>query len=363
MKGNQRYNYRDRIIEEAADWFTRLQDPQHNLEDDQAFADWLCASAEHVQEYLAITNLHTGVKELPTTRSVEELIETARHAHAANVFPLGRLCVPEDGKGLTAREDTGRGRVKRLARLAASLAIVTLAGVWWLYPNVNTNTYITSIGEQKSFPLSDGSVVTLNAVSKLRIRYTERYRDVQLLSGEALFTVAKNKLRPFRVLTNDSVTQAVGTQFDVYHRGAETIVTVVEGTVDFSAPQLPEHNSAAGVEVGGSSRIVRVTKGQRARLGVRSEQIMVSATNPAVATAWRERRLTFESRPLAEVVAQFNLYNRVPFEIRDSALNTVQVSGSFNANDPQSFAAFLQEARLAEPTVQPDRIILLPEKR
>jgi transmembrane sensor len=69
--------------------------------------------------------------------------------------------------------------------------------------------------------------------------------------------------------------------------------------------------------------------------------------------------LTFESRPLGDVVAEFNLYNQVSLEIRDSALNAVQVSGSFNANDPQSFASFLQEARLAKPTTESDKIVLV----
>jgi len=352
MKGNQRYNYRDRIIDEAADWLTRLQDPELSAEDRKGFADWLCASAEHVREYLVLTELHTNIGELPTARSVEDLIETARHAHTENVIPIHRLRVREDSEGPALREETGRGRVKRLAGLAASVVIAALVCVWWLYPNVNTNTFTTSIGEQKSFPLPDGSLVTLNAVSKLKIRYTETYRDVQLLSGEALFTVAKDKLKPFRVLTNDSVIQAVGTQFNVYHRRAETTVTVVEGTVEIRSTTAP-----SPVETALSAQ--RVTKDQRAHISAANAQITVSATNAAVATAWRERRLTFESQPLAEVVAQFNLYNKVPLEIRDPTLNAVQVSGSFNANDPQSFAAFLQAARLARRTVQPDKIVLI----
>ena len=356
MKGNQRYTYRDRIIDEAADWLTRLQDPELSSEDCKGFADWLCASAEHVREYLVLTNLHTGISELPAARSVEDLIEAARYAHTENVIPLHRLRVREDSEGPAPREETGRGRVKRLAGLAASVVIAALVCVWWLYPNVNTNIFTTSIGEQKSFPLPDGSLVTLNAVSKLRIRYTDTYRDVQLLSGEALFIVAKNKLKPFRVLTNDSVIQAVGTQFNVYHRRAETTVTVVEGTVEIRSTTAPPP-----VETTLSAPLAsqRVTRDQRAHISAANAQITVSATNAAVDTAWRERRLTFESQPLAEVVAEFNLYNKVPLEIRDPTLNAVQVSGSFNANDPQSFAAFLQAARLARRTVQPDKIVLI----
>ncbi len=269
-------------------------------------------------------------------------------------------------------------RVKGLLALAASVTFITLACVWWLHPNANAATYTTSIGEQKSFPHPDGSVVTLNAVSNLQIRYTERYRDVKLLSGEALFTVAKNRQKPFRVLTNDSVIQALGTQFNVYHRRADTIVTVVEGTVEIEAFENPHPSatlplfpsdaeglgvrnpSGEGIKIPGSSQVIRVTKGQRARIGARDVPITVSAVDAAVDTAWRERHLTFESRPLGEVVAEFNLYNEFPIEIQDAALNAINVSGSFNANDPQSFALFLEEAKLARSQVESHRIVLVP---
>lgn len=393
---DNRYNYHDRIIDEAADWFTRLQDTELSSEDREAFADWLSASPEHVREYLALTNLHTDISELPPTRSVTDLIELARQEHTENVIELKPFLSPEDREMYAAREgevstpvtgtrspDPTRLRARRRVALAASVAILTLACVGWFYLNANAATYITSTGEQKSFPLPDGSVVTLNAVSKIRIHYTEQYRDVQLLSGEALFSVAKHRLRPFRVLTNDSVIRAVGTQFNVYHRHADTTVTVVEGTVEISPAtlQLLSENSssptAPGAEalapklasgqqayIKGSSQVIRVTKGQRAHISAQDTPITVTAADASVDTAWRERRLTFESRPLGQVVAEFNLYNAVPIELEDAALNDIQVSGSFNANDPQSFALFLEEAGLAKPKVWTNKILLeLPERQ
>jgi len=366
---NARYPYGARIIDEAADWFTRLQDTELSCEDREAFADWLSASPEHVREYLTLANLHADIGELPPTRSVEDLVELAGQGHPENVISLNaveRVAKPDDSPA----SGTGRaGRVKRIAALAAGLVVIALACVWWLYPHANVATYTTSIGEQKSFPLSDGSIVTLNAVSKLRIHYTEQYRDVQLLSGEALFAVAKNKLRPFRVLTNDSVIQAVGTQFNVNHRYADTTVTVVEGTVEIrpvvSQPQFtrpaPASEGSSGEGLGARSSIIRVTKGQRAHVDAQDAAITVSTVVDAtVDTAWRERHLTFESRPLGEVVAEFNLYNEHPIEIRDAGLNSTQVSGSFNANDPQSFALFLEAAKLAKPKIESDKILLMP---
>jgi len=352
MKKNKSYNprpeYGDRIIDEASDWFVRLQDSELTSRDREAFADWLSASPEHVREYLALTLLHGAIGELPSARSVEDLIELARQTAAENVIPL----TPQDCATDTRTHRQQSRGFRWMAAAAVTAAMALLIWQWPLLQSVVFNTYTTSTGEQKSFPLPDGSLVTLNAVSKLRIHYTSRYRDVQLLSGEALFTVAKNRARPFRVLTSDSVIQAVGTQFDVYYRHARTAVTVVEGTVEIRPADSQRPAEPA------PSQAIRLTQGQRAQVRAPNLPVSVSAADPAVATAWRERRLTFESRPLAEVIAEFNLYNSTPLEIRDAELETVQVSGSFNANDPQSFVLFLDEAGIARSTTQPDRILL-----
>ena len=79
--------------------------------------------------------------------------------------------------------------------------------------------------------LNDGSVVTLNTSSAIEVSLVKSHRTVTLLSGEALFQVAHDTLRPFEVKTGDTTIRAVGTQFDVDSRTAGTTVTVVEGKV------------------------------------------------------------------------------------------------------------------------------------
>jgi transmembrane sensor len=384
MRDTRRPDYHDRIIDEATDWFGRLQDNEVSAEDRDAFAHWLCASPEHVREYLALRSLCSDVSELPLHRSVEDSLDAVRQIRAENVVSLpsaeGMRLDDRSIPGAGARSVTppswsrirSRSRAVRCAAAVASFAILVLGVLWWAHQDPNLATYTTFIGEQKSFLLPDGSVVTLNAVSKLHIRYNERCRDVQLLSGEALFSVAKNARRPFRVLSGDSVIQAVGTRFDVYHRRADTIVTVVEGTVEIhkstegTAPgpsTTPEDkNESRKIEARDTSPPVRISRGQRARIVAPDATINVSMLDPAVDTAWRERRLIFESRPLAEAVAEFNLYNATPIEIVDGALKKVQVSGAFYADDPNSFVLFLDEAGIAKSKMESGRTVLLPTR-
>ena len=59
------------------------------------------------------------------------------------------------------------------------------------------------------------------------------------------------------------------------------------------------------------------------------------------AIAWTQRRLVFERRPLGEVANEFNRYNRSPIEVDSPELSQLEVTGVFQANDPDSFIAFV----------------------
>jgi len=79
--------------------------------------------------------------------------------------------------------------------------------------------------------LTDGSVIHVNTQSEVAIRFTENLRTVELFRGEALFEVVHNPNRPFRVVAGDTVTEAIGTTFNVYKTKTQTTIAVIEGKV------------------------------------------------------------------------------------------------------------------------------------
>src|SRR5690606_22809655 len=79
--------------------------------------------------------------------------------------------------------------------LAAMLAIAVVATTLML----SQRNYTTGFGELRSITLRDGSIVQLDARTALRERFSEKERWVELDSGAAIFTVAKDPSRPFRV--------------------------------------------------------------------------------------------------------------------------------------------------------------------
>jgi transmembrane sensor len=206
--------------------------------------------------------------------------------------------------------------------------------------------------------LADGSTVELNSRSKLKVRYSERERAIELLQGQVLFRVAEDHARPFIVTSGSTRVRAVGTQFDVYKKHGGTIVTVVEGrvailagtadpdleaiTVDtYPPPSIPAASSAAE-EQGGSGAGIFLSAGEQVTV---TRATVEKAVHPNLvsAMAWRQRQLIFESASLAEVAEEFNRYNARQLVILNPDLYEFHISGVFSSTDPASLIRFLRE--------------------
>jgi transmembrane sensor len=198
-------------------------------------------------------------------------------------------------------------------------------------------TFETATGELRSIVLDDGSTVQLNAQSRLRVRFAEHERNVELLAGQALFQVAKDKARPFIVASGEARVRAVGTQFDVYRRKGGTTVTVIEGQVT-----VMSNEAAAEVHDGrGDAPPSLLSAGEQVTVVPRVAASPKRA-NVAAATAWTQRHLVFESATLAEVAEEFNRYNRRPLVVEDAGLRDFHVSGVFSSADPTLLLRFLR---------------------
>jgi transmembrane sensor len=132
---------------------------------------------------------------------------------------------------------------KIIARYAAIFIVAaSLSGSLFYYlgksrvtkAELNFNELIVPMGSRAQFILSDGSVVTLNAGSKLK--YDNRFgiaeRTVEL-EGEGYFKVAKDETRPFLVKTSYLNVRALGTEFNIkaYLEEKTIEATIVEGSV------------------------------------------------------------------------------------------------------------------------------------
>lgn len=351
---------RDVIAEEAAQLLVELQSPGADTR--AKLAAWLKTSPEHVEEFLAIAQLWDALPAVSEQPSIEELIELA--SGDGNVVELGP--VSQDTGGEAKKDDAAAGVGLRrwgigLAAAATIAAVVIVGAIQFLPPAPDPNTYTTAIGEQTSLPLPDGSLVTLNTQSTLRVAYSDQFRDIHLTAGEALFDVTKDPDRPFRVITERAVVTAVGTQFNVRNVADDVVVTVVEGIVDVEATTTTSSAGQVATAPPATNpppvQPARLTVGQQARVAAGEVAVVDTAVDRA--TAWKERRLVFESLTLAEVIDEFNRYNDPPLLIDDPTLRELPISGVFRANDRASFVEFLDTMNLAQSQTRADGTIVL----
>src|SRR3546814_7641732 len=69
------------------------------------------------------------------------------------------------------------------------------------------------------FELADGSKVTLNTATEIRVDYRARERIVRLVRGQALFDVAHAPDRPFSVMIDRRKVNGVSTIFELrFHK-------------------------------------------------------------------------------------------------------------------------------------------------
>lgn len=105
--------------------------------------------------------------------------------------------------------------------------------------------------------LEDGTIVSVDARTMLRVAFTDHRRDVHLLGGKALFDVAIDTNRPFIVNTFlVDVTAEVEAKFAV-DIGSSVEVEVYKGAVDVSG---------RGTKTG--SPVIRVKRGETFRIPV-----------------------------------------------------------------------------------------------
>jgi transmembrane sensor len=345
---------------QASQWWILLNESDATPADHRAFGEWVARSPERVEAFLKVTRLTrvlqsktAGWPATPVDTLVQEarleqkIVDIGEGSNAeATASTASRLRGGEELKFASApnRRRPMVGALRRMRypvrspRLTASVlagvaALIALLGFFSMSPQ----SYSTAIGEQRSVVLADGSIVTLNTSSHIKVKLEKHRRTVDLLAGEALFQIAHDKERPFDVISAGTVARAVGTKFDVNQRADSTIVTVVEGRVEVGTP--------AGVGMAGAvgnATLISLSPGESVTVvpHVRPSRALV---NIGTATAWTQRRLVFDHRPLGEVAAEFNRYNRQAIQIENPQLRNQEVTGTFEANDPASFMDFLSK--------------------
>jgi transmembrane sensor len=296
------------------------------------FADWLRRSPTHLEEYLRIGALREQLLDPAVFEGVS--LEALKLRIGTNLETLAPL-EPEAAESPAPR----RSFVQRsfVMRYAIVAGVLIAAGLAWLVLSRVPVSYQTAIGEQRSVVLADGSIAQLNTRTRIEMHFDATAREVTLAEGEALFKVAKDPMRPFRVRSGTTSVQVIGTEFTVRRNAKGTTVTVVEGRVSINDERTGSQSRAPTTPL-------LLAAGERVAIGGDSAvQPAVEQVEPANAVAWTARRLVFDDLPLEAVAAEFNRYNVRQIHVQ-GGLRSRSITGVFDANDPEAFLSFIAGA-------------------
>lgn len=183
----------------------------------------------------------------------------------------------------------------------------------------------TEKGGLRRAALPDGSAITLNTATDVAVDFGETMRRVRLLSGEAIFDVARDPVRPFIVASGAVTVRAIGTSFIVrlLDTGG-TLVTVREGIVDVAR---------------GTHAAMRLVIGDQAHIapGGTLEQRHLSVAETRRIEAWREGQIDLTGLDLGEAAIAFGRYSNTRIAV-DSAIASRKVAGVYSTSDPRGFA-------------------------
>jgi transmembrane sensor len=329
------------IEQAAAAWLVRHDREEWNDSDQAELQAWLSASTAH---RVAFIRLQTAWQQAGRLRARAAAM-TKNGALLPGNWPGTQQ--PAKSEAHLSRHQNWGARIMafnaqrprmRIARvLGASAAAVCLGAavvVGWIAWSHQGTTYRTAIGGIAAISMKDGSTVTLNSNSDIRVALDETERRVDLEKGEAFFEVAKDPNRPFIVRIGNERVIAVGTKFSVRREPNHVRVIVTEGRVrvEQSEPHQPADValiSAGAVAVAGAAGVLVQDK---------------SLSDAEERLSWRQGIVVFRETPLSDAVAEFNRYNTRQIYIEDSALGSMRVGGHFRTHNAEGFVRLLTEA-------------------
>jgi transmembrane sensor len=182
----------------------------------------------------------------------------------------------------------------------------------------------TGVGERRTLDLPDGSKIALGATTVLRVgeRFAQGERHVYL-QGQALFTVRHDSLRPFVVHAAGTVTEDLGTEFDVRAYPGDSIVRVVVA-----------QGAVAVRREGAADTALTLRPGDVARLGAAGSATLLREQNVERLLAWSSGEIVFDNTPLSEVAEELERWFDIECRIADTAIQSRPLSVRLRSDMP-----------------------------
>lgn len=316
-------------LEAAAEWHFRLDKWGGDIPAAEAeqFRKWLAASVANLRAFQQTQRTMT-LLESPEIRA-----ELAAQTEQARAQEEDEACVTVPSW-------------RRWGGMAAALLVVPLAAaLFWFaqLPDRGPEPLFasTSIGKHGKMTLDDGSRLSLDENTALKVTFTPASRRVELLKGQVQFAVAPDATRPFIVSVGDRSVAALGTAFNVERRGGGLSVFLLEGKVIIGTAdeRAIERAPSAAFRKGGTL----LSPGDLIVIDGAGRATMRRHVNRDEALAWQKGWLPLHGERLGDAVLRLNRYGPPRLEIADPRIAEMRISGVFRISPRHGFLEAVSE--------------------
>ncbi|MCL3782681.1 DUF4974 domain-containing protein [Prolixibacteraceae bacterium JC049] len=179
-------------------------------------------------------------------------------------------------------------------------------------------------GAQSKMTLPDGSVVWINAGTKLSYDKAFGIKNRRLhLDGEAFFEVAKDASKAFLVATKEVTVKAYGTAFNVKDYSSDNFVetTLVEGKISVAKNSSPWNSSKNEVFLNDNEQI-RFDKESRRNSNV------LKGVDTGKVIGWTTGKLIIKREILKDLIPVLERRFNVNVHVMDEALYQIKFTGT-----------------------------------
>lgn len=186
------------------------------------------------------------------------------------------------------------------------------------------NKIVVPKGGEFHLVLADGSEIWLNAESTLQYFVHDVAKErVVYLQGEAYFKIAKNKQRPFKIISGEHEVKVLGTEFNInaYLGDPMIYTTLIEGKVNVGVINRPDIGQ------------ILKENGKQSVYNSDNKSISLRYVDTRIHTAWKDGYFIFRYSTLREVMQQLARWYDFEYEVPDRLLDNYHFSGEFKRFD------------------------------
>jgi len=363
-----------KIKEEAANWLLIIEEKSPlSSKESQDLRDWVATSSVHRAVIIRMSETWNNMDVLAAMRVSPE---------RKSLFSMQKIKTLLGIKILTAlfkQNDKATPPGYSIFLKLSTVSVCLIASLLFIDfivngdVNLQPNYYATDIGEYKKHILEDGSTLWLNSNSKVKVDYSENFRRIALITGEAHFEVKKDALRPFEVYSMNRLVRAVGTAFSVHKLKGRVEVMVSEGTVELAIvdemlvlkpddlftiadvkPHQEENDKAisiTNVPAKVSKYLGKLSAGESMSIPTVPSILIKSEDNQVVhldkgevgrKLSWLDGKLVFAGESLEEVVTEISRHTSIVIDVPEPELRKMRIGGHFQAGETDKLFYILE---------------------